>query len=148
AAALQIPIEDVGAKAAGIGHVNTRFDIDGGARSELVVVSYYGQYFPSLPLLLAAKSLNLGPGDIRVRLGEEVRLGNLRIPTDASTQMYKFFYKDQGGRPAFPVDSFYDVISGKIPAGKYHDKIVLIGATAAGIGQTYVTPVSAAMPPV
>jgi serine/threonine-protein kinase len=46
------------------------------------------------------------------------------------------------------VDSFYDVITGKIPAEKYRDKIVLIGATAAGVGTTSVTPVSPAMAPV
>jgi serine/threonine-protein kinase len=46
------------------------------------------------------------------------------------------------------VDSFYDVITGKIPASKYADKIVLIGATAAGVGTTSVTPVSPSMAPV
>ena len=35
-----------------------------------------------------------------------------------------------------------------IPAEKYRDKIVLIGATAAGVGATQVTPVSAVMSPV
>jgi serine/threonine-protein kinase len=46
------------------------------------------------------------------------------------------------------VDSFYDVLTGKIPAAKYADKIVLIGPTAAGVGSTSVTPVSPAMAPV
>jgi serine/threonine-protein kinase len=62
--------------------------------------------------------------------------------------MYTYFYRDRDGRPAFQVDSFYDVLSGKIPAAKYADKIVLIGATAAGVGTTSVTPVSPAMAPV
>ena len=55
---------------------------------------------------------------------------------------------DLNGKPAFQVDSFYDVLSGKIPAEKYRDKIVLLGATAAGVGSLQVTPVSAGMPPV
>ena len=46
------------------------------------------------------------------------------------------------------MDSFYDVITGKIPVSKYQDKIVLIGPTAAGLGSATVTPVSPAMPPV
>jgi serine/threonine-protein kinase len=46
------------------------------------------------------------------------------------------------------VDSFFDVISGKVPAAKYQDKIVLIGATAAGLGTAQVTPVSPATAPV
>jgi serine/threonine-protein kinase len=62
--------------------------------------------------------------------------------------MYTYFYKDRDGRSAFQVDSFYDVLSGKIPAQKYTDKIVLIGATAGGVGTTTVTPVSTAMAPV
>ena len=62
--------------------------------------------------------------------------------------MHTYFYKDRDGRPAFPVDSFFDVLSGKIPAEKYRDKIVLIGATAAGVGAMFVTPVSPSMPPV
>src|SRR5262249_54842095 len=59
-----------------------------------------------------------------------------------------YFYKDRSGAAAFPIDSFYDVYSGKIPAAKYADKIVLIGATAAGIGASQVTPISPSMAPV
>ncbi|MDP3136343.1 MAG: CHASE2 domain-containing protein, partial [Burkholderiaceae bacterium] len=57
------------------------------------------------------------------------------------------FYKGREGRPAFAVDSFYDVLSGKIPASKYADKIVLIGATANGVGSLFTTPVGAGMSP-
>jgi serine/threonine-protein kinase len=62
--------------------------------------------------------------------------------------MYTYFYKDTEARPAFPVDSFFDVYSGKIPAEKYRDKIVLIGPTAAGVANVFVTPVSPGMPAV
>jgi serine/threonine-protein kinase len=62
--------------------------------------------------------------------------------------MHTFFYKGTEAKPAFQVDSFYDVYSGKIPASKYRGKIVLIGATAAGIGAPQVTPISASMAPV
>ena len=147
-ASIQVPIEVLGSRAAAIGHLNANADVDGGIRAEPLVLRYYDMFFPSLSLLVAAKSLNLGPADVKASLGEEVRLGNLRIPTDSLTQMSTFFYKDHGERPAFPVDSFYDVLSGKIPASKYQDKIVLIGATAAGVGAAQVTPVSPAMPPV
>jgi len=117
-------------------------------RTEPLVVQYFDQFYPSLSLMIAAGSLNLGPGDIQVRLGEEVRLGKLRIATDSATRMNTFFYKGGAEHPAFPVDSFYDVLSGKIPASKYAGKVVLIGATAAGVGASQVTPVSPAMAPV
>ena len=98
--------------------------------------------------MIAAKSLNLGAKDIKVNLGESVALGNKVVRTDSQARMFTYYYKDRDGRAAFPIDSFFDVITGKIPATKYADKIVLIGATAAGIGTAQVTPISAQMNPV
>ncbi len=142
------PIESIGQRARGIGHLNARNDVDGGIRSEPLVLAHYEQFFPSLSLLIAAQSLNLGVADIKVDLGRGVSLANLRINTDPKLQMYTYYYQDREGRPAFAVDSFFDVYTGKIPADKYRDKIVLIGPTAAGLGSTSVTPVSPAMAPV
>ena len=143
-----VPLESLGRAAAGLGHLNANPDVDGGIRTEPLVLRYFEHHFPSLSLMIAAKSLNLAPADIRIRANEGVSLGRLSIGTDPALQMYTYFYKDRDNRSAFPVDSFYDVITGKIPASKYADKIVLIGATAAGVGSTSVTPVSPAMAPV
>jgi eukaryotic-like serine/threonine-protein kinase len=146
--ALQIPVDILGRTAAGLGHLNSNPDVDGAVRTEPLVLQYFDQYFPSMSMMLAARSLNLLPADIKVRLGEGVNIGRLRIGTDPALQMHTYFYKDRDGRSVFQVDSFYDVLTGKIPPGKYADKIVLIGPTAAGVGSTSVTPVSPAMAPV
>ena len=143
-----VPVADIGRSASALGHVNTFPDVDGAIRTEPLVVQYFDQFYPSLSMMIAARSLNLGPADIRVNLGESVVLGRLRIATDPALQMHTYFYKDRDGRPAFQIDSFYDVLTGKIPAAKYRDKIVLIGATAAGVGSMQVTPVSPGMAPV
>jgi len=148
ASAVQMPIPLLGRVAAGLGHLNANPDVDGGIRNEPLVLRYFDTHFASLSAMIAANSLNLGPGDIKIRANEGVALGRLRIGTDPALQMYTYFYKDRDNRSAFQVDSFYDVITGKIPPAKYADKIVLIGATAAGVGTTSVTPVSPAMPPV
>jgi serine/threonine-protein kinase len=140
-----LPIPVVGSKALAIGHLNGSRDVDGAVRTEPLVMGYYDQYYPSLSLMLAAKSLNLDAKDIQVNLGEWVKLGNQKISTDPALRMYTYFYKDINGRPAFPVDSFYDVLTGKIPAEKYRDKIVLIGASAAGVGTLQVTPIASGM---
>jgi len=142
------PIPPVGQNAAAIGHLNANPDVDGGIRSEPLVIAYYDQYYPSLSLQIAAKYLNLQPKDIQVKLGEGVKLGKLNIATDSFLQMNTFFYADHDGRAAFPLDSFYDVFSGKIPVEKYKDKIVLIGATAQGVGDSQVTPISSSMKPI
>lgn len=145
---VQFPVESLGSKALALGHLNADIDVDGAVRSEPLVLRYFDAYFPSFSLMLAARSLNLGLDDIRVKLGEEVSLGRLRIVTDHESRMSTFYYGDVNGQPVFPMDSFYDVLSGKIPASKYNGKIVLIGATAAGLGSALVTPVSPAMTPV
>lgn len=142
------PLEEIAAGAAAVGHLNALPDVDGSTRTEPLVVRYYDQYFPSFSLVLSARSLNLGPADVELRLGEGVKLGNLTINTDPYLQMYTYFYEDRDGKQAFPLDSFYDVISGKIPAEKYRDKVVLIGATAAGVGTYQVTPISPGTAPV
>ncbi|MEO8343392.1 MAG: serine/threonine-protein kinase [Gallionella sp.] len=142
------PIPALGSKASALGHLNSFPDVDGAIRTEPLVVSYYNQYYPSLSLMLAARSLNLEPQDIHITLGKGVQLGNQNIATDPALRMHTYFYKDKDGRAAFPVDSFYDVLTGKIPAEKYRDKIVLIGASAAGIGSLQVTPISSGMTPV
>jgi serine/threonine-protein kinase len=143
-----LPIPSLGSKALAIGHLNSFPDVDGAVRTEPLVVRYYDQYYPSLSLMLAAKGLNLDTGDIQVNLGEGIKLGNQKIATDQNLQMHTYFYRDRDGRNAFPVDSFYDVLSGKIPAEKYRDKIVLIGASAAGVGSIQVTPIGPGFAPV
>jgi serine/threonine-protein kinase len=141
------PIELLGEQAAGIGHLNLEFFLDNSVRTELLAIDYYGNVFPSLALLTAAKSLNLGPDDIQVNRGESVNLGRLTILTDPNARMYPFFYQSEAGKSAFTEDSFYDVYQGKIPVEKYKDKIVLIGATAAGIGTQLKTPLDEAVQP-
>ncbi|MBU0751980.1 MAG: CHASE2 domain-containing protein [Gammaproteobacteria bacterium] len=142
-------IEPLGNAAAAVGHLNSIPDVDGAIRTEPLVLTHFDQTYPALSLMIAARSLNLTPADIQVRPGESVKLGNLRIGTDGASRMLSFFYRDRdGGQPAFQVDSFFDVKSGKIPLAKYRDKIVLIGPTAAGVGSMFVTPVSPLMPSV
>jgi serine/threonine-protein kinase len=147
ATSVQLPIAALGQPAAAIGHINMIPDGDGGLRTEPLVLSYYDQFYPSLSLLIAAQSLNLSNKDIRVALGEGVELGRLKIATDTDLRMRPYFYADREGKPAFQVDSFFDVFSGKISVEKYRNKIVLIGATASGVGELHVTPISAGMPP-
>ncbi len=136
----QQPIELIGNAAAGIGHLNQFPDVDGAVRVEPLLVNYYGKAVPSMALLAAWKSLNLGPSDIKLNPGESVQIGKLRVRTDESALMLPQFYRGHDGKPAFAVDSFYDVLTGKIPASKYADKIVIIGATAAGVGVQFPVP--------
>lgn len=143
-----IPIPSLGQTAIAVGFLNDTLDVDGAVRFQPLVLNHYEELYPSFTLMVAAQSLNLAPKDIEVRLGQGVTLGGLVINTTSALRMYTQFYNDVDGKPAFPVDSAYDIIAGKIPATKYKDKIVLIGATATGIGNNFPTPIAASMPPV
>ena len=142
------PIPQIGKVAQAIGHLNSVADVDGAVRVEPLVIKHYDRFYPSLSLLLAAKSLNLDNADIQVNLAEGVELGALNIKTDSQLMMNTFFYSDIEGFPPFPVDSFYDVFSGKIPTEKYKGKIVLIGTTATGVGNPQITPIDTNMSPI
>jgi eukaryotic-like serine/threonine-protein kinase len=147
AVSAQHPLPLLGEAADGVGHLNQLYDVDGAVREDPLLVNYYGKAVPSMALLAAARSLNLGPADIRLVPGEAVQLGKLRIRTDDQARMYPQFYPAHDGRAPFATDSFYDVMSGKIPASKYTDKIVIVGATAAGIGTLFAVPGSTAVSP-
>ncbi len=143
------PIPALGEPADGIGHLINPLDVDGGVRFESLIVRYYDQYFPSLALMIAASSLNLGVEDIRINLGDSVELGTLTIKTDPNLQMNTFFYGErEGGRPPFDVFSFYDVLQESVPLESFKGKIVLIGATAFGVGSDLHTPVGDVKGPV
>jgi len=141
---LRYPYSELAEAAAGLGHLNVSVDSDGKVRSEPLAISYFGKYFPSMSLLMAAKDLNLSMNDIRINSETGIEVGALSIGTDAQVRMYPAFYGDSTGK-SFTTYSFYDVQSGRIPASLLKDKIVLIGITANGIGDTLVTPVNTHM---
>jgi serine/threonine-protein kinase len=144
---VEVPVvASLGNAAAAVAHLNAAQDVDGAIRTEALAVNYYGEFYPSLAAMVVAKSLNLTAKDIQIRPGEALQIGNFKVSADPQMQMYTYFYKDRDGKPAIPEDSFFDVASGKIPADKYRDKIVLIGPTATGVGSVFVTPVNATTP--
>ncbi|MSQ52615.1 MAG: CHASE2 domain-containing protein [Betaproteobacteria bacterium] len=54
--AISLPIENIGNAAAAIGHLNANVDVDGGIRTEPLVLQFFDQYYPSMSMMLAAKS--------------------------------------------------------------------------------------------
>lgn len=143
----QEPIDSLGNAAAGVGHLTQWQDVDGAVRQDPLLVNFFGKAVPSMALLGAAKSLNLSVSDIRLNAGQSVQVGKLRVLTDEFALMRPQFYKGKDGKPAFAVDSFYDVLTGKISASKYADKVVIIGATAAGVGTLFPVPGNPALSP-
>ncbi len=143
-----LPLEAFGVASAAVGHLNQLPSaIDGTLRTEPLLIDHDGAWIPSMALQVAAQSLNLSTTDMRSERDGVFQLGGLRIPVDDAGRIHPQFYPDKSGRVPFVVDSFFDVYSGKIPPSKYAGKIVVIGATAAGVGNRFVTPVSAVTSP-
>jgi len=141
------PFEALSQVSAGIGYLNVSPSSDGVLRSEPLIVEYYGQFFPSMSLAMIAKDLNLTMDDIRINIGSSVELGALSIATDRQMKVSPMFYADINGNAnkAFTHFPFYDVKTGKIPLELLKNKIVLIGVSAIGVGESYITPISSNM---
>lgn len=130
------PIMNVSKNVARIGYFNPQQE-NNNVRQVPLVIRYDKVYFPSLILSLVTQWFRLENRDVEVRLEEGVRLGELKINTDAHLQVKPFFYP----KAEIKVDSFVDVLQGRVNLKKYHDKIVLIGVTARPYSLFQSTPV-------
>jgi len=138
-----LPIDAFLNVAEGVGHFNLAYDPDGAARKERLIYAFNGLYFPSYTLRLATSYLNLELSDVSADLGTAIRLGELvDIPTSLYSELLISF-KGPGG--SFKRYSFFDVINDKIPASVFHNKIVLISPSAAGIMNPLSTSTDPAM---
>jgi adenylate cyclase len=123
----------------GAGYFNIFPDRDGTVRWIPLVIKYQDRYYCALSLAVLQKFLDSSPLVLRIaEFGvEEIRLGDLFIPTNEEGRMLINY---RGPHKTFPHYSAVDVIHGRVPAGAFRDKIVLVGATAMGIYDIRVTP--------
>ena len=138
-----IPLDIFAEQAPAIGHVNTVPDSDGVVRSELPLLQFQGDYYPSFSLQMIRMFLNIPMEEISLKLGESVTVGRARIPIDANGRMLINFNGPVG---TFPYYSFYDVINEKIDQAALKNKIVLVGHMATGIADLNNTPIGGNFP--
>lgn len=119
--------------AAGLGHVDLVLDRDGVARSVYMRAGIGHAWWPHITqtLLLNEGALNADPFPIDPH-ATVTGLGNVR--------QYHRFIPYVGGADTYPQISAADVWEGRVPAALIRNKIVLIGATAAGMGDMLPTP--------
>lgn len=127
------------------GYANAFPDSDGVLRRAPLVIRFGEDLYPSLALSLLVQSLDgpmlaAGLSEIGV---SGIRIGDRGIPTDESGRMLINYL---GPGNTFPHYSVSDILSGRIEPELLKDKIVLVGATAAGIYDLRVTPFSTVYP--
>jgi adenylate cyclase len=142
ATSLLAPIPQLAEAAASLGHTNVALDRDGAARFEAPAVAYGKDFYPSLALEVARQHLGVAREDVRLVLGQGVRLADRLVPTDDRTR----FVVNYREPDRFLTLSFAQLLAGDVPAAAFKDKVVLIGGAAAGVGETFVTPFTGVMP--
>ena len=131
-------------KAKSFGSFNFEADSDGTFRREQLIFRYKDPlappdendaFFPSLDVEVARVFLGAGPDDTKVWFNpngpDSIELGSKTIITDISGKVLINF---AGPAQTYPYYSLSDVADGATPKDTFRDKIVIVGATATGIG--------------
>ncbi|MBI4826734.1 MAG: adenylate/guanylate cyclase domain-containing protein [Nitrospirae bacterium] len=139
-----IPVPELISSVMTLGHINMFPDMDGTLRWESLLIGYKNKLYPSATLQAASAYLGIPNDKIIVNATSGIQLGNKRdIPTDEYGRTLINYY---GPNMTFTHLSISDILEGNIKPEELRGKIILIGATAVGIYDLRVTPVSAAMP--
>ncbi|MGH7020370.1 MAG: CHASE2 domain-containing protein [Brevundimonas sp.] len=123
------PVPDLARAAASLGHVNMIVDGDGVIRRVPLYMQAGAQIWPQLILPLAATAGAAPPAPAPD--GSNALIA--AVPEAIA-------YHGPPGR--FRTLSFVDVLNGEVPNDFLKDKLVLVGATAPGMGDRYATPAS------
>jgi adenylate cyclase len=132
----------LGEAARSFGFFNYVADDDGVFRRAPMLIRYQNRdFFPSLPLETVRQYENIKDQSIAAYIApdgmERIELGPHKLNTDAKGRTVINY---AGGYQTYKHYSMGDVIDGTVPAETFKDKIVLVGATALGIGDLRVTP--------
>lgn len=121
------PVAGLAASVPNLGHVNLTIDGDGVIRRVPLFMQSGGRIWPHLILPLAAAG-GRSPARPSARGGDDL------VGVDVATIAYP------GPPGRFRTVSFVDLLRGETPSAFLKDRLVLVGATAAGLGDRYATP--------
>jgi adenylate cyclase len=128
---------------AGLGHVNVPVDHDGALRHLYPAIAMNAAYVPALPIEVARRFMRLQTDEIALSVGRGIHFGERLIATDPSMRLPINYY---GPAATIETISMVDLLEDRIPAGRLTGRAVLIGATAVGVGDTFASPYSRALP--
>src|SRR5579885_729583 len=138
-------LPDINRAAHGTGYFDTPTDADAVFRSEMMVIRFGNRYCE--PLILAVTSAAAGGALTSLTLADygvaQAKIGPVALPVDEQGRMLVNF---RGPAHTFPYYSVSDVIAHRVPASALANKIVLVGASALGVGDRWSTPMGADFP--
>lgn len=143
------PTAVLGAAASAIGHLQLDSDPDGVLRQMPLLLAHDSAAVPSVALLTALRSLQLGASDLRLQAAAPwLRLGSLGIATDSASVLRPQFHVPEGGQPVFARTAFAQVLSAPAGASGLQGKTVLVGFTSAAQAAPLATPGGQSLYPV
>lgn len=129
------PVEQLRDCARGVGHINVEAGSDGIVRSVYLREGPAGQLIPQLAWLAYEMTGQVTP-----------------MPGLSATQDLPGWQREHGIRipfisvnAGFPSVPYVSVLRGEVPTELLRDRLILVGATAPGMGDRYVTPLSASV---
>ena len=127
-----LPIPELAAAAKTLGHVDMELDIDGLCRRFFLYGGLGDAHWPAFSLAVVQAGGELRELEVNSSLLTNNRAGWLR------QQRMMIPYAKLSERPKLL--SYADVLAGRVPQSDVYDKYVLVGATAAGLGDVISTP--------
>jgi len=138
------PVPSLLAGARGTGYYNIEPDMDGVCRRQVPFISLNGRSYPSMDLQIVLDHFGIMPAQVRVEPGRWLFLGDrIRVPVDREGRFLITYF---GQYKKFRYLSYADVLSENVPAAYFKNKIVIVGATAAGLMDLRAVPFSSSFP--
>jgi adenylate cyclase len=130
--------------AKGSGYYNIEPDPDGVSRRQLPFITFNGRSYPSMDLQIALDYFKVPPDRVFIERGRFLYLGDRRkVPID---DYGRFLITYFGDFKKFRYISYVDVLNENVPAAEFKDKIVIVGASAAGLMDLRSVPFSNRFP--
>ncbi len=134
-----------------LGFVNFQPDNDSVIRKMPLFMNFAGELYPSLAMAMILYLYDVQNNDIEIKPGKFIRINRFSenntdqivIPIDDQGQILINYL---GSYQTFRYISFYDVWSSRIPPEFFKGKVVLIGASAAGLYDLRPVPFQNAFP--
>jgi CHASE2 domain-containing sensor protein/nitrogen-specific signal transduction histidine kinase len=145
ASAVLCSLPGLAAAVTGSGFLNAAPDADGILRRMPLMIAHKGLVYPSLGLATLIPVLGIRQFVLRTsgdRI-ESLALGDAVLPLDPRGGLLLHF---RGAKQTFPYISAADVLGDQLPEGSFRDRIVFLGTSAPGLGETVATPLDTTFP--
>ena len=115
-------------------HATVAVEEDGNLRAINLVLPFAGELYPALPLEAVRLFRGVESDQVVVELDRGLRIGDLSVEAEPGLRLAVNYYGPPG---AFDTIAMQDLIAGSVEPARLRGKLVVIGATALGLGDRF-----------